>query len=61
MAEIKSVIMETLSAGQVKQQAKGSVQKNSSSNSFDNYLSSSQKSNLRVAHQRLRQKLSQTM
>lgn len=45
MAEIKSVIMETLSAGQVKQQAKGSVQKNSSSNSFDNYLSSSQKSN----------------
>ena len=48
MAEIKSVIMETLSAGQVKQQAKGSVQKNSSSNSFDNY-------------QRLHQKLSQTM
>lgn len=45
MAEIKSVIMETLSAGQVKQQAKGSVQKNSSSNSFDNYLSTSQKSN----------------
>lgn len=45
MAEIKSVIMETLSAGQVKQQAKESVQKNSSSNSFDNYLSSSQKSN----------------
>ncbi len=44
MAEIKSVIMETLSAGQVKQQAKGSVQKNSSSNSFDNYLSTSQKS-----------------
>ncbi len=43
MAEIKSVIMETLSAGQVKQQAKGSVQKNSSS--FDNYLSTSQKSN----------------
>ena len=36
--------METLSAGQVKQQAKGSVQKNSSSNSFDNYLSTSQKS-----------------
>lgn len=45
MTEIKSVIMETLSAGQVKQQAKGSVQKNSSSNSFDNYLSTSQKSN----------------
>lgn len=45
MAEIKSVIMETLSAGQVKQQAKGSVQKNSSSNSFHNYLSTSQKSN----------------
>ena len=45
MAEIKSVIMETLSAGQVKQQAKGSVQKNSSSNSFDSYLSTSQKSN----------------
>ena len=45
MAEIKSVIMETLSAGQVKQQAKGTVQKNSSSNSFDNYLSTSQKSN----------------
>ena len=45
MAEIKSVIMETFSAGQVKQQAKGSVQKNSSSNSFDNYLSTSQKSN----------------
>ena len=45
MAEIKSVIMETLSAGQVKQQAKGLVQKNSSSNSFDNYLSTSQKSN----------------
>lgn len=45
MAEIKSVIMETLSVGQVKQQAKGSVQKNSSSNSFDNYLSTSQKSN----------------
>lgn len=45
MAEIKSVIMETLSAGQVKQQAKGSVQKNPSSNSFDNYLSTSQKSN----------------
>ena len=45
MAEIKSVIMETLSAGQVKQQAKESVQKNSSSNSFDNYLSTSQKSN----------------
>lgn len=44
MAEIKSVIMETLSAGQVKQQAKGSVQKNSSSNFFDNYLSTSQKS-----------------
>lgn len=60
MAEIKSVIMETLSAGQVKQQAKGSVQKNSSSNSFDNYLSSSQKSMV-LQHQRLRQKLSQTM
>lgn len=45
MAEIKSVIMETLSASQVKQQAKGTVQKNSSSNSFDSYLSTSQKSN----------------
>lgn len=44
MAEIKSVMMETLSAGQVKQLAKGTIQKNSGSNSFDNYLSTSQKS-----------------
>ena len=59
MAEIKSVIMETLSAGQVKQQAKGSVQKNSSSNSFDNFRH--HRSQMVLQHQRLRQKLSPTM